>query len=93
MKKIIFSSLLLLGAEKAVPKEIIDNIDLLKELDFFLLMDIIEKENFDRDIKEGEKANNKEKKGVVEISTCNILGSSESVKIKLSTTTGSGYEK
>ncbi|MCX7647216.1 MAG: hypothetical protein N2Z60_01255 [Elusimicrobiales bacterium] len=93
MKKIIFFSLLLLGAEKAVPKEIIDNIDLLKELDFFLSMDIIEKENFDKDFKDSEKADKKEKKDVVEISTWAVPGSSESVKIKLSTMTGRGYEK
>lgn len=93
MKKIIFFSLLLIGAEKAVPKEIIDNIDLLKELDFFLSMNMIEKENFDKDIKYSEKADKKEKKGVVEISTRNVIGSSESVKIKLSTASGRGYEK
>ncbi|MGC8729327.1 MAG: hypothetical protein ACP5SD_08695 [Elusimicrobiales bacterium] len=93
MKKIIFFSLLLIGAEKAVPKEIIDNIDLLKELDFFLSMDIIEKENFDKDIKYSEKKDKNPKKGVVEISTCGVLGSSESVKIKLSTASGRDYEK
>lgn len=91
MKKIIFFYLLLLGAEKAVPKEIIDNIDLLKELDFFLLMDMIEKEDLGNNIKYNEKSNKKEKKDLVEISTHNIIVSSQS--LILSTETGRIYEK
>lgn len=94
MKKIfsfLIISLLLLATEKAIPKELLENIEILKELDFFFFMEQIEKETKNN---KKEDINSKTDISVSSISISTISVSTDNLKnIKISTFTGRSYEK
>lgn len=93
MKKLLISLLLFLliaGTEKLIPKELLENIEILKELEFFIFMDIIEKEVKMETQKKQEKDNKKEiikKIKDIEVSTVTIHISTNTLNINNSTTT------
>lgn len=99
MKKLLISLLLFLliaGTEKLIPKELLENIEILKELEFFIFMDIIEKEVKMETQKKQEKDNKKEiikKIKDIEASTVTIHISTNTLNINNSTTTRRNYEE
>lgn len=88
MNLILFVSILF-GAESVAPKEVIENIDFFKEFEFFLFMDLIEKEELEIDLT--DKKSEKQDTELI-LSTKSLNVSTNNINIILSTDTGRNYE-